>query len=69
MPEVAGDAGLLVNPFSVEDIAKGMAEMNNTETHQALKQKAISRKSAFSWDKSAEQLWQVIEEVYASSKA
>lgn len=69
MPEVAGDAGLLVDPFSVNDIARGLEEMNNTEVHNTLTQKAIERKNAFSWDKSAEQLWQVIEEVYTSSKA
>lgn len=69
MPEVAGEAGLLVDPFSVEDIARGMQAMDNAETHSSLKQEAITRKSAFSWDKSAEQLWQVIEEVYTSSKA
>ncbi len=64
MPEVAGDAALIVNPNSVDDIAGAMAKMAND---QALRQKLIDagniRKLDFSWDITAERLWKTVEAV------
>ena len=63
MPEVAGEAALLVNPLSVEEIANAMEII---ATDEQLKIKLIQlgkeRKNAFSWDKSAQQFWNVIQE-------
>lgn len=62
MPEVAGDAGILVDPFSVDSIANGMTQM---ATDDALRQQLIVRgrtqREKFSWDKTAERLWESIE--------
>lgn len=59
MPEIAADAAYLVDPFSVEEIAKAMKELYQNE---ALKNKLIekgrARKMSFNWDKTAEDLWQ-----------
>ncbi len=61
MPEVAGDAGLLVNPESVEDIAAKMEQLYKDE---ALRAKLIAAAPAqvqkFTWDKAADVLWQNI---------
>ena len=63
MPEVAGDAALLVNPFSVEEIADAMKKMATDEQFcTKLVQLGKERKNAFSWDKSAQQFWNVIQE-------
>jgi len=63
MPEVAGEAALLVNPLSVTEIADAMEQM---ATNEPLRKKLIhlgtERNRAFSWDKSAQQFWNVIHE-------
>ena len=63
MPEVAGKAALLVNPLSVEEIADAMEKVATDEHLRAkLIQLGKERKCAFSWDKSAQQFWNVIQE-------
>lgn len=61
MPEVSGDAALLIDPLSVEQVKDAMIKIT---TDKALFQKltlaAQKRKHAFSWDNSAEQLWQTL---------
>jgi glycosyltransferase involved in cell wall biosynthesis len=58
MPEVAGDAAVLVDPFSVNDIAKAMLKVwNEPELRQTLAYLGKQNLKRFSWDKSAEQLW------------
>jgi glycosyltransferase involved in cell wall biosynthesis len=64
MPEVAGDAALLVDPFSVESIADAMIRLNNNkELRDELILKGKHRAENFSWDKTAKILWQSIEKV------
>jgi glycosyltransferase involved in cell wall biosynthesis len=62
MPEVASDAAILVDPFSVESIATGMNRIYNEPTlRQELIEKGRIRKLEFSWDKTAKLLWESIE--------
>lgn len=64
MPEVAGDAALLVDPFSVEEISTAMEEISTNESlRQELIKKGNIQKQKFSWDKTAEKLWLCIEKV------
>ena len=59
MPEVAGDAALLVDPLSVDAIANAMrsvAEDNNLRDE--LIAKGRRRKDLFSWDRTARLLWE-----------
>lgn len=59
MPEVAGDATLLVNPMSVEDIAHAMSQLyNNTPLRRELIERGRKRRELFSWERTAELLWQ-----------
>jgi len=61
MPEVAGDAALLVNPLSVEEITNAMEKITTDEQLRAkLIQLGEERHRVFSWDKSAQQFWEVI---------
>lgn len=61
MPEVAGDAALLCDPFNPEDIAAAMGRMADDE---ALRQELIARghlrQEVFTWDRTAELLWESI---------
>ncbi len=62
MPEVAADAAFLVDPFSVESITNGMLLIYKDEMlRKTLVEKGRIRRQAFSWDKSAEQIWHSIE--------
>lgn len=62
MPEVAGDAALLVDPLSVDSIKNAMLKIFNDETlrNQLIANGRIQREK-FSWDKTAEKLWACIE--------
>lgn len=54
MPEVAGDAALLVNPNSVEDIYNALARLNNDELLcENLRQKGLIQAKQFSWEMTA----------------
>lgn len=58
MPEVAADAALLVDPFSVEDIKNAMLKMASDEKlRDDLIEKGRIRRQDFSWDKTSEKLW------------
>ena len=61
MPEVAADAALLVDPFSVESIADAMGKILDEEVRNELIEKGRRRREDFSWDKAAEKWWKVIE--------
>jgi glycosyltransferase involved in cell wall biosynthesis len=59
MPEVAGDAALLVDPNDVDDIAAKMGLIYKDEALRSrLATAAAAQAAKFDWDKSAEQLWE-----------
>ena len=62
MPEVAGDAALLVDPYSVDSISNAMIHLfKDGEMRNSLIEKGRKRKLDFSWDKTADALWKSIE--------
>ena len=64
MPEVAGEAALLVNPFDVHEIKNAMVKMySDPSLRQALIEKGRVQKNFFTWEKTANLLWQSIEKV------
>jgi len=67
MPEVAGNAGLLVDPFSVDSIKDGMMRIYKDETlRNQLIMNGQKQRENFSWDKTAEKLWSCIEKVISA---
>jgi glycosyltransferase involved in cell wall biosynthesis len=61
MPEVGGNAALLVDPNSPEDIAAKMLLLYNDEQlRKKLIQAAQVQKENFNWDTSAAQVWNCI---------
>ena len=63
MPEVAKGAALLVDPFSIDSIANAMLSLyKDEEMRNSLIIKGRARKLDFSWDKTAEALWESIEQ-------
>jgi len=58
MPEVVGDAGILVNPHSEQSIAEGMEELYcNLSLQSELILKGLEQAKKFDWDKSAAQVY------------
>jgi glycosyltransferase involved in cell wall biosynthesis len=63
LPEIAGDAAIYCDPFSVEDITEQLHTLSNDSTlHKQLAENALSRSVHFSWDKAAEEVWGVLNE-------
>ncbi len=62
MPEVAGDAALLVDPSSVEQIVGAITQMaNDSKLRARLIENGRNQRENFSWDKTAERMWSSIE--------
>lgn len=58
MPEISGDAALLVDPYDVDSIAKGMEDVwRDTSLRAQLIEKGKTRKTVYSWNRSADLLW------------
>lgn len=61
LPEVLGDAAELVPPLDAEAIAHAVLRVgSDSELRQRLITAGKARAAMFSWDKSAEQIWQVL---------
>ncbi len=62
MPEVAGDAALLVDPTSVEQIANAMVQIvEDKDFRKQLIERGRIQREKFSWDLSAQKLWKCVE--------
>ncbi len=62
LPEVAGDAAIQVDPTSVEGMAEAMRSLLvDTQLHEHFKEKGLERVRQFSWERSAQSIWEVLE--------
>ncbi len=62
LPEVAGDAAIQVDPTSVEGMAEAMRSLLvDTQLHEHFKNKGLERVRQFSWERSAESVWETLE--------
>ena len=69
MPEVAGDAAWMVDPFRIDDIAEGMEKLSaDTEFRNQLIAKGHIQKKKFSWEQTAKLLWECISKVTVTDK-
>lgn len=61
LPEVVGDAGILVDPFSVDEITTALFRISeDKQLYDELCQKGLERSKLFSWDKAAKKVMEVI---------
>lgn len=66
MPEVAGDAALLVDPFSVNSISEAMHFIaDDPVMRNLLITKGNRQKDLFSWKSTSEKLWKTIEQSFS----
>lgn len=62
LPEVAGDAGLMVDPYSTEDIARGVFNLlESAQLRESLKNRGIVRARLFSWENCTDSVVQKVE--------
>jgi len=62
MPEVVGDAGMLVDPGSADDIARGLLEvLTDPELRAQMIEKGLARSKEFSWENTAKKTLEVLE--------
>ena len=63
LPEVAGDAALYCDPMCVQDISLKLSTLaNDSNLRDELSRKALERSTLFSWDRSAQKVWEVLEQ-------
>jgi glycosyltransferase involved in cell wall biosynthesis len=62
LPEVVGDAALLVDPYNTHEIAEEMYRVvSDGKLREQLRQKGLERAKLFSWHKAAQEMLQLIE--------
>lgn len=62
LPEVAGDAAIYCDPFSVDSIAQAMQRLwNDQHLREQLAARGLERAATFTWDRTAEGLWRSVE--------
>jgi glycosyltransferase involved in cell wall biosynthesis len=67
MPEVVGNAAILVNPYSIDAIEKAMLQLASSETaRQQLITKGREQRKKFTWQQTADKLWLAIEKTSAT---
>ena len=64
LKEVAGDAALLVNPESVDELAEALRRLAiDEQLRQGLKQKGLARAAEYTWPGAVEKTWKVYREL------
>ena len=64
LPEVVGDAGVIVDPNQPEEIAQGiMKVIGDMETRKTLIKRGLEQVKKFSWEKCAQETLKVLEKV------
>ena len=67
LPEVTGDAGLLVNPFDEAEIASALGRLiDNSDLRHKLRVKGLKRANDFSWHETARRTLEVYKQVAGS---
>lgn len=68
LPEVVGDAGIMVDPHDVVGLAKAMYDvLTNDPLRENLVKKGLQRAKLFNWEKTARETLKVYEEVISTT--
>jgi glycosyltransferase involved in cell wall biosynthesis len=70
LPEVVGDAAILIDPYNTTEIAQAIASvLKDKELRERLRMNGLARSNLFSWDKTARETLKLYQEVIEESKA
>ncbi len=66
LPEVVGDAGILIDPYDAEGLAKHLKlVLTNSKLRDEMIEKGLAQAKKFTWEKTAEQTLEVYKKVAA----
>jgi len=69
LPEIVGDAAIMVNPYSIEELAEAMFKvLTDEKLRDQMRRAGLSRASLFSWEKTASHTLSIYEELHATRK-
>ena len=64
LPEVVGDAAILINPHKPEEIAEALCQgLSDVHLRESLSQRGLSRAARFSWHKAAQEYLEIFAEL------
>ena len=64
LPEVVGDAALMIDPYNVDTLAKAMAEiLTNDGLRRGMIERGLAQAEKFSWEKTAAETLEIYEKV------
>lgn len=64
IPEVVGEAGIMIDPYNVEELADAIDNVLKDQEHQAdLKKRGLERAKLFNWKETARQTLKIYEDV------
>lgn len=68
LPEVVGDAAILVNPYDIDGIAKSIQSvLTDNELRNRMVEKGFDRASLYSWERTADETWKLLQKALHSS--
>jgi glycosyltransferase involved in cell wall biosynthesis len=68
MPEVAGGAAVLVDPYDIEEMVSEMSKLlQNNKLRERLGKKGMERASHYSWERTSEQYLELYKKVCDSN--
>jgi len=66
LPEVVGDAAIMVNPHKINEIASAINRvLENKQLQEDLRQKGYTRAAHFTWFRSAQKMLSIYQQLYA----
>ena len=63
LPEVAGDAAMLIDPLDTRALADAMRRLTDPQERDVLTQKGLLRAAEFTWNSAVEKTWAVYREL------
>jgi glycosyltransferase involved in cell wall biosynthesis len=64
LPEVVGDAGIMINPNDIDGLTESMLKiLTDNQLREEMSRKSLERAKIFSWKKTAKETWKVYEDV------
>jgi glycosyltransferase involved in cell wall biosynthesis len=68
LPEVVGEAAMLVDPYDVEAMAWGIRRVvDDKGLRQTLSLRGLARAQRFTWEQTAARVWQILQEAAADT--
>jgi glycosyltransferase involved in cell wall biosynthesis len=62
LPEVVGDAGIMVDPVDIDALTESIYQvLNNPNLQEDMQKNGLERSKIFTWEKTAKETWKIYE--------